>query len=173
MPAPVLQLSIQGGKQLKATARVLAEQGRSLQREVGGAIRAEGKPTLDSVRASARRVRIRGVPTKSVHRFTHQTRAKRLRERMAEATVLEVRTGTDEARVSFHVQSSRMGDARVVPRYVDLGKPWRHPIMGDRESWAAEVGESWFFPPIKAHLPKFRERIIAVLDDVAAKVEAS
>jgi len=173
MAPPVVQLSFSGGKQLKATALVLREQGRSLQREVGGAIKAEGQPTLDSLRASARSATIRGVPTKSLHRFTHRTRQKHLRERMAQATVLEVKTGQDEARVSFHTVGARMGNAKVVPRYVDLGKPFRHPIMGDRESWATSVGEPWFFPPIKKHLPKFRERIIAVLDDVAAKVEAS
>lgn len=172
--ATVLRPSLRGGAELRGTAALLRRMGRvDLQREVAKAVKAEGKPTLDDLRASARSVRVSGVRTGSPRRFVHGTAPKRLRERMAAATVLEFRANQNEARVSFHTDSSRMGDAKVIPRYIDLGKPWRHPIMGNRSRWAVSKGESWFFPPIKKHLPEFRQRIDAVLDEIVAKVEES
>jgi len=166
--------SLEGGEELRRTAAVLRAAGREdLQRGVSRAVKAEGQPTLDDLKASARRVRISGERVGGTP-FTAQTRAKHLRERMAAATVLEVRTGGSETRVSFHTVASRMGGAKVIPRYSDMGKPWRHPVMGRRKQrWAVSRGESWFFPPIKKHLPQFRERISAVLDEIVRKVEES
>jgi hypothetical protein len=171
--ATVLQASLRGGAELRRTAAVLRAAGREdLRRDVGRAVRAEGQPTLNDLKSAARRVNITGVRAGGKP-FTAATRAKHLRERIANATVLEVRTAGSETRVTFHTVASRMGDAKVIPRYADLGRPWRHPIMGRRARWASSRGESWFWPPIKDHLPKFRERISVVLDEIVAKVERS
>ena len=172
MPS-VLAPSLQGGRKLRDTAAVLRAQSAQMPRQLGQAIKAEGKPALDDLRASARRVSVTGQRTGAANRFTHASTPKRLRERMAAATSLEFRANANEARVSFHTDSARMGTARVVPRYIDLGKPWRHPIMGGRSRWASSKGEPWFFPPIKKHLPQFRKRIDAVLDEIRVKVEES
>ena len=179
--------SIQGGRELRRTAAVLRAAGREdLVRDVGNAVKAEAQPTLNDVKASARRVKITGERTDAARKFVHQTKAKHLRDRMAAATTVEVRTSDKTTRITFAVQGSRMGSAKVLPRYIDGGARgatttgrgkgragWRHPIMGRRSRWAVSVGEPWFFPPIKDHLPKIRERISVVLDEIVAKVERS
>lgn len=172
MARPIIKPSLVVGERLKRTAAALRAAGREdLRREVDREIKAEGEPTLDELRASARRVRIVGLPTGSPKKFTMKSTDKHLRERMAEATVLEVRASDRETRVSFHVRSSQMGKAHAIPRYVDQGKQWRHPVMANRDRWAASRGEPWFFPPIRDRLPKFRERIRHAIDVVADKVE--
>lgn len=179
--------SIQGGRELRRTAAVLRAVGREdLVRDVGKAVRSEAQPTLNDVKASARRVKITGLPTDATKKFVHATEAKHLRERMAKATTVEVRTSDRTTRISFAVQGSRMGSAKALPRYIDGGERgatttgrgkgragWRHPIMGRRSRWAVSVGEPWFYPPIKDHLPKIRERISVVLDEIVKKVEES
>lgn len=172
----VVRAAIVGGDQLRRTAALLREAGRTdLLRGVSKAVKDEAKPTLDDVRRSARQVQVVGVRTTSPVKFVHPARAKHLRDRMAAATVVEVRAGERETRVSFHVDSRRMGGAKQIPRYIDLGSRvrWRHPIMGNRSRWAQSKGQPWFFPPIKDHLPKFRERISAVLDEIVTKIEGA
>lgn len=174
--AKALRVAIEGGDKLRRTARALREAGRvDLVRDVPKAVKAEAKPTLDDLKAAARHARVTGVRTTSPHRFEHHTRAKHLRERMAAATIVEVRTTERDTRIAFHVKSDHMGDAKQIPRYIDLGNRvrWRHPVMGNRERWAQSKGQPWFFEPIKKHLPKMRERISAVLDEILAKVERS
>jgi len=171
--ATVLKPSIEGGRKLREVAALLRSQSRGLPHRLGEAIEAEGKPTLVDLKQAARRVAVTGRRTGAPRRFVHEAKAKHLRERMADATSLEVVIGEQESRVSFHTDSTLMGKARVVPRYIDLGEPWRHPIMGRRSRWADSVGAPWFFPPIKKHLPGFRKRIDAVLDEIVAKVERS
>jgi len=169
----VLKASVRGGEKLKATAKVLREAGRQdLQRAVNAAVKAEGQPTLRDLRAAARRIRVSGRRAGGPP-FVHHTAAKRLRERIAAATALEFRASDREARVTFHVVSARMGGARVVPRYLDLGKPFRHPIMGNRSRWATSQGQPWFFEPIKDNLPAFRKAISDRLDEVVDKIERS
>lgn len=179
--------SIQGGRELRRTAALLRAVGREdLVRDVGNAVKAEAQPTLNDVRASARRVRITGERTDAKRKFRGSFDSKHLRDRMAEATTVEVRTSDRTTRISFVVQGSRMGSAKVLPRYIDGGARgatttgrgkgsagWRHPIMGKRSRWAVSVGEPWFFPPIKDHLPKIREHISVVLDEIVEKVERS
>ena len=129
--ATVLQASLRGGAELRRTAAVLRAAGREdLRRDVGRAVRAEGQPTLKDLKSAARRVQISGVRAGGKP-FTAATRAKHLRERMANATVLEVRTAGSETRVTFHTVASRMGDAKVIPRYADwVGR-------GGTRSWVA------------------------------------
>jgi hypothetical protein len=99
------------------------------------------------------------------------TTPKHLRERMAAATGVQYKATEREARLSFQVTSSRMGDAKVIPRYIDLGKAWRHPIMGRRARWAASEGKPWFFAPIKDHLPDIRRGISDALDEITRSIE--
>jgi len=187
MRAALVVPLLRGGAELKRTAAVLRAAGREdLLREVRKAVKSEAQPTLADLKTSALHVRITGERTGAVRKFTKKTADKHLRQRMADATIVEIKTSGKETRIAFHTVVSRMGNARVLPRYIDMGERgatttghgkgrsgWRHPIMGKRSRWAASQGEPWFFPPIKEHLPEFRERISGALDEIVKKVEAS
>lgn len=166
-----LRASVIGGRQLRDVAKALREAGRTdLQRQVSKAVKAQAEPTLKDLRQSARTASVRGHRAGGTP-FTHAVTPKHLRERMAAATGVEFRANKRETRVSFHVTPARMGGARVVPRYIDLGRPWRHPVMGDREKWAASEGKPWFFAPIKDHLPDIRRGISDALDEITRSIE--
>lgn len=168
----ILASSVQGGAELRRVADALRMAGRAdLQRAAAKALKAEAQPALRDVRQAARSVSVTGVRAGGTP-FAHATKPKHLRERIAAASVVEYRANASEARLSFHVDSKRMGDAKVIPRYIDLGKPWRHPIMGMRtKPWAVSKGRPWFFKPIKKHLPDMRKRISAALDEIVTKIE--
>lgn len=166
-----LRASVVGGKQLHAVAKALRKAGRTdLQKQVAKAVKKQAEPTLKDLRQAARKVSVRGHRAGG-DRFTHVTPPKHLRERMAAATGVQYRANQREARLSFQVNSTRMGGAKVVPRYIDLGKPWRHPIMGRRARWAASEGKPWFFAPIKDHLPDIRRGISDALDEITRSIE--
>lgn len=167
-----LRASIVGGDQLHRVAKALRQAGRTdLQREVAKAVKKQAAPTLKDLRQAARTVQVRGKRAGGKKPFTHVVTPKHLRERMAAATEVEYRANEREARLSFHVNPGRMGGAKVIPRYIDLGKPWRHPIMGHRGRWAASEGKSWFFPPIKKDLPDIRRGISDALDEITRSIE--
>lgn len=173
MAGTIVRPSIVGGRQLRDVAKALRAAGRTdLQRETTRAVKDASKATLDNLRHAARRVRIAGI-AKPGRRSAYggPSTAKHLRERMAAATVVEVRTGARETRVSYTTKGSRLGSASTLPRRIDSGKPWRHPIMGNRGSWASQRGEPWFFAPIKAGLKETRADISAALDGITDKIE--
>lgn len=175
MAAGIVLPSVRGGDKLRSVAKALREAGRAdLQREVARATKDASSGTLKNLRAAARRVRIVGIPRPQRRSpYGGPSTPKHLRERMAAATVVEVRTGERETRVSFTTKGSRLGSASMLPRKIDSGKPWRHPIMGNRNSWAAQRGEPWFFEPIKAGLRETRKDISAALDGIVEKIERS
>lgn len=173
--ATIVRPSIRGGEKLRDVAKALRAAARDdLQREVTRAVKDASKGTLNDLRQAARQVRITGIP-KAGRRSAYggPSTPKRLRERMANATLVEVKTGARETRVSYTTKGSRLGSASMLPRKIDSGRPWRHPIMGNRNSWSSQQGTPWFFEPIKTGLKETRADISAALDAITDKIEKS
>jgi hypothetical protein len=94
-------------------------------------------------------MQIQGYKTGRKPAFTASTGVKGLRKRIAAVTEYEVRTGTVGPVVRFVVRTDRLGTRQSLPWHLDTGKHFRHPIMGNRSSWAASSGTPWFYDEIK------------------------
>lgn len=168
----MLSLTVLGAKDLKATAEALRRGKGTLRRELTKAFRDAGEQTLKLVKHNAETMRIRGR-RKGGRRFTDHRPGTRIRQRIANVTELEVSTGSGDPRVKFIVRTGRLGDARNLPYYFDSGKTFRHPIMGNREAWAGQSGQPWFYDEIRKDLDLFRGKCDDAIDRTIQQIERS
>jgi hypothetical protein len=170
----IVKTSIIGGIKLRETAKVLRTAAREdLVRNLRKAIKKAGDPALQDLRAAARAIKVQGFETPARRKFRGVGGSTGLRNRIADATNIEVSATQRGARVSFHTSSAKLGSAGVLPRKFDSGHKFRHPIMGHRTRWADEKGDPWFFQPIKDSLPGFRDEIGNAIDETVRQIEAS
>lgn len=145
----MLSLTIKGEAQLRDLARDLRRGKGTLRSELTRAFKKAGEKTLRQVKHNMTTMQIKGYKTGRKPPFTAHTGPHRLRARIAAVTEYEVRTGSVGPVVRFAVKSERLGKARKLPWHLDTGKTFRHPIMGNRSSWAANSGSPWFYNEIK------------------------
>lgn len=167
----MLTLTIKGRGQLETLARDLRRAKGGLRQELTTAFKRAGEPTLKQVKDNMTSMQIRGYRTGKRPLFTASTGAKHLRKRIARVTELEVRTGSADPVVRFVVRTDRLGRESSLPWHLDSGKPFRHPIMGHRGSWAANSGKPWFYNEIKSDRALFEAECDKAIDRVVAKLE--
>lgn len=143
---------------LAKLANALKFAGRGdLRRELLAAIRRAGGPAVKKAEAEARAT----LPTRGgLADLVANNLSVRSRLSGASASVKvrrKVRTPTDRTMVS-----------------IDASGTWRHPVFGDRETWAeqsAAGAEGWFTKTIDSEAPQFRVQILRAMSDVAKKLE--
>jgi len=145
----VLSLTIKGEAQLRDLARDLRRGKGTLRSELTKAFKTAGAQTLKQVKSNMTSMQIKGYKTGRNPAFTAKRPGAGIRARIAAVTEYEVRTGSVGPVVRFVVQSARLGNAQSLPWHLDTGKKFRHPIMGNRSSWAANSGTPWFYDEIK------------------------
>jgi len=165
-----LTLTMLGAADLKATAAALRRGKGTLRRELTKAFRDAGQETLKRVKHNAETMRIRGR-RKGGRRFTDHRPGTNIRQRIARVTELEVSTGSGDPRVKFVVRTDRLGDARNLPFHLDSGRVFRHPIMGNREAWAGQSGQPWFYNEIKKDIDVFRRECDEAIDRTIQQIE--
>lgn len=178
----MLVVAVQGAQRLKDLSAQLKQAGRGdLQMELRAAIRTAAGPALADTRAAILGLRIKGTrgggrrareefATQRVRTEGARERARRrtgLRRTVAAATGLRVRARG----VTIECNSSRMpADQRNLPRALDSPRGWRHPVYGNREVWAHQMGGPWFYKTLLGHAPAFRKAISDAMDDIAARI---
>lgn len=145
----MLSLTIKGEAQLRDLARDLRRGKSTLRSELTTAFKRAGEKTLKQVKHNMTSMQIQGHKTGRKPAFTAAIAGTGLRRSIARVTEYEVRTGSAGPVVRFIVRTDRLGNAKNVPFHLDSGKTFRHPIMGNRRSWAASSGKPWFYDEIK------------------------
>lgn len=176
-------VAIQGAQRLKDVSAKLKAAGRGdLEKQLRAAIRKEAGPALDGVRSAILALDIKG--TKGGGRASREefaaarvrtewakARARRnagLRATIAAATNVKVRARG----VTIEVNGARMPpDQRTLPMATDSTKGWNHPVYGNREIWAHQIGGEWFYKTLLGHAEKFRQALNDAMDDVARRIE--
>jgi hypothetical protein len=186
----MVDVRITGAEQLGSLAKRLKDagpDGKKLRKELLKAIRAGAKPALADTRKAVKTIPVTGArgggrKAREEHQFDHsrgdedkrRARARRgagLRDTVARALRLTVKTGSRAPRVRFEVDASKMPeDQRTLPRHLNSIRGWRHPTFG-HDPWVAQKGQPWFQVTIRKHLPAMRARILKAMDDIAAKIE--
>lgn len=151
----MLSLTIKGEAQLRDLARDLRRAKGTLRSELTKAFKTAGAQTLRQVKHNMTSMQIRGYRTGRKPAFAARQPGTGIRARIAAVTEYEVRTGSVGPVVRFQVRTDRLGNARNVPYHLDSAKKFRHPIMGNRSSWAASSGKPWFYDEIKQDRDSF------------------
>jgi hypothetical protein len=141
----------QVAKELKTVA-----DGKALRKELTGGIR-------DALRPIARRAQ-------AAYRTGNPGR---MRQQLARATRLEVRTAGKLAGARIRVDGRKMPDGmKALPGYVEGERArWRHPVFGNRDEWAAQKANPTFYPTVEPHRDSVGRAIDHVLEDVKQKIE--
>lgn len=81
-----------------------------------------------------------------------------------------IRIRVSGGKVRIYVPAA--GSVGKIAASIDAGKPWRHPIMGNRKAWVSQTGSAsgWFTDTAHHHFPQVSRDIKDVLDEFAAKV---
>lgn len=167
----MISLTIKGADDLRKVSEALKRGQGTLRRELTAAFKSAGQQTLQRVRNNARTMRIRGR-RKGGRRFTDHMAGTDIRNRIARVTELEVSTGSGDPRVKFVVRADRLGNARNLPFHFDSGRVFRHPIMGNKRSWAGQSGSPWFTEEIKRDVKVFADKCEDAIDRTIQQIES-
>lgn len=165
-----LSLTVVGADKLRKTSEALKRGQGTLRKELTQSFKQAGNEVLRRVKANALSMRIRGR-RKGGRPFTAHMPGTAIRARIARVTELEVSSGTNDPRVKFVVRADRLGDARYLPFHFDSGRVFRHPIMGNRQAWAGQSGEPWFYDEIKKDLDVFAAKCDDAIDRTIQQIE--
>jgi hypothetical protein len=102
-------------------------------------LRGVAAPFVPAVRGA-----IAGIPVKGTSGSTG------LRQRLAKAVTLRVRTSGKNAQVSILMSTGKMPDGqRSLPAMMEGTKVWRHPVFGDTDVWVGQESHPYFFPTVR------------------------
>jgi hypothetical protein len=168
----VLSLTIKGQRELQDLAHDLRRGKGTLRSELTKAFKTAGAATLKQVKRNVETMQIRGR-RKGGRAFRDQMPGNNLRRRISRITELDISTSTVDPRVRFIVRNEQLADikAEQVPWHLDTGKPFRHPIMGNRSAWAASVGKPWFYDEIRKDQAVFVAECDKAINRTIDKIE--
>lgn len=157
-----IEIKVGGIEQFGRLSRDLKRQGRGdLQKQLRNQVRDAGRPVVSDLRAA-----VRGVQVSSPG-GGHQRpdRSTGLRDRVAAATGLSV----TQRGVRIKVNEHKVGPyGASLPRYLDASlrrnQRWRHPVFGNRNVWASQQGQPWFFVTMRRHRRDFRAAVLDAME---------
>jgi hypothetical protein len=149
-------------KTLTSVVRALKAEsdGKALRRDLVRNLKGVAEPALQAVRAS-----ILSMPSHS-----HQNPG--LRESVARATKVSIRTGS-RAGVSIVTRKKSMPrDFRNAPKRLNSSEGWRHKVFGDPDRWVDQRGKvGWFDDTLKPFRAPGKEAALAALAEAAQRIE--
>lgn len=154
---------------VKNLAKVLRKVSPQLGRDMRRAIRTSAKPVISDMRSKIGGNSMSGGGD-GIRPYDGPTGAGGITAKMTRAVRLRVSSG----RVRIYVHEGVMGSASRVPAYIDAGKSWRHPVMGNRRAWVTQSGSAtgWFTATARQHFPQIKREVQDTLDETARRVAA-
>lgn len=167
--------SVTGGRQLREVSKRLREAGDvDLRKELTSSLKTVPGPIVRDLQEAVRHVHVRGLQVPGARtRYTTPSKPKGLRERVAQAITSKLTTSGNSPKLTLQAVSARLPESmRNLPRYLDNGsrRPWRHPIQGNRERWAQQEGQPWWWKTIEPHLKNVRQAASDAIEHVASKI---
>lgn len=152
------------GRALKRVAMALRQEadGKQLHRDLGKSIRKALAPAADEARAGIRSMPSAGLPVEGGG--LRQAIARRVRA---------------QAKMSGRLPGARVRvTKRGMPRGFELAarrtnrrKGWRHPVFGDTDRWAQQIGKpGWFDDPMRRGRPRYRAAVLAAMNESARRI---
>jgi hypothetical protein len=171
-----ITLRIKRAEDLQKVAALLRGAKRKFHKELAVAFHDAGEETLYTIRGNVLSMNITGRrKPRAKRRFVEPRPGTALRSRIADAVKLEVKPSGDNPHVSFTVDSASMGGARGggnIPYQLEMRGRWRHPIMGNKHAWVANVGEKgWFYDEANAARKEFVKAIDEAIDRFVDEIQ--
>ena len=151
---------------VKNLLKVMRSAGRDLRRDMGKEIRHVAQPVIGTCAQ-------RSAAWPARHRRREPsgpTGAGGITGRIAAATKVSI-TGRG---VRIRVNNGSLGNARKLPAYIDAGKTWRHPVMGNRRAWVSQTASEpgWFTKTGLRTSPQIKREVTEILMRYAAQMAA-
>ena len=155
-------------REVAKALRTVAD-GKALRKELTGGIRGILRPVVRQAQSA-----FRGLPDGPSRKSRERATLGELTTLLAKATRLEVRTSGKLAGVRIRVDGRKMPSGmRGLPAYAEGERgSWRHPVFGDRETWAQQPSFPTFYRTVEPHADEVSRAIDRVLEDVKRKIEA-
>lgn len=174
---PVPSITIRDAGDLRRIASELRQVagGKELRKELTGGIRNALKPVAAKAKAA-----YKGLPEGRSRGSRSREELGDLKDLLAKAVRLEVRTSGRQAGVRIRVDGRRMPSGlKSLPRLAEgeghavdsRGGRWRHPVFGDRETWVQQPTFPVFYRTVEPHRDEVGRAIDEVLDAVKRKLE--
>lgn len=156
----ILTLSPRSRKDLQLISKRIrkAGDGRNIRKKMTRQLRKALQPTVQKVKAEAKQLPSRGVGQN------------KLRQQIARATSLQVKTAGRNPVVGVRVARSRMNEPqRNLPKLTNQGV-WRHPVFGG-DVWVNQRSKKdWFDDTVRKDGPRIHREIGKVLDEIEGEI---
>lgn len=174
----MISAQVRGADDMRRMAQALRRADRvDLRADLVGEIRGSAEPARRDVEQAALHIRTRGLPVSGRRRPFDSRRLRtphHLRRQIASAVTTSVRLSETSPRLSIRVSGRRLPPSkRSMPRKLDNGRTFRHPVMGHRQTWAAQTSQGWFWPPIRKRLYIMRQELSRILDRLITRLEST
>jgi hypothetical protein len=155
-------------KKLNKQLRQLAD-GKELRRELTQGFRGVLRPLIPEVRAA-----YKAAPSMGHDSMARGSRGRAdLRGLLAKATRVEVKLTGRAAGARIRVDGRRLPDRMkgLARAWEGEGRPWRHPVYGDRTTWVRQRSRPRFYSIVQRHEAQARWAVEQVIAQVKAKLE--
>ncbi len=147
-----------GGGEYRIDARefsALLRNVKAFDNKLAKAIRKElreaAKPAIADVRSE-----VRSLPTKG--------RSSGVRDAVAAGVGLRVSTAVKGGAVTITASSRRLPAKHKAMNRLLNKRSWRHPVFGDRNTWAVQTSTPYFQPTIARHTGELRAAVVRAID---------
>lgn len=156
----VLDVKLSSGADLdKLAVKLRRLRGRPMQRKLHDGLVRAVRPAVPAVRRAARSIPAEGAKHTG------------LRDEIADATRLSVRTIGPTAGVVIQVKWQRMSEGKEELPYLMEGLArWRHPLFGNKNHWYSQVPHPYFYSTIEHQIPRIQGDIGRLLDEIAEEL---
>lgn len=150
-------ISLGSGEDLDRLARRLrALAGPPVQRKLQQGLRKAANPLATAVQRAALSIEV------------HGDKHPGLREDLAKATKLSVRTVGPKAGATIQVKAIKMpAKKKALPYLMEGLQIWRHPLFGDRGYWYLQAPHPYFYGTIERRIPDVQAKMGVMLDGIA------
>lgn len=160
------------GQLLELQAKLRRAGHENLRASMQRRIRRAAEPLRDDLKSSIRTLTITSAGRKAGKRGGPSPTTRPLRENIAQAIRISVRTtGNPGARVWIDRSALPSGITNGVLARLDEGR-LRHPTFGNRKRWSQQNAPGgWWTKTLRAHQPRITREVERVLDDVRRHLE--
>ncbi|GAA2681704.1 hypothetical protein [Actinoplanes palleronii] len=152
------------GQSLKTVAAHLAaqENGKLLKRELGAKIRKALQPAVAEARAGILAMDSGGLPLDGGG----------LRAAIARRVRAQAKLSGRFPGAKVHVSKRGMPRGfELAARRTNRRKGWRHPVFGNTDVWARQLGRpGWFDDPMRRGRPRYRRAVLEAMETVARQI---